>query len=376
MSEGIYLLQDNGELVEMNAQAYDSEELLQGLIAKYPNLLAGDQMDKESPRKWLLVSREMAIASEEEGSNRWSVDHLFIDQDGIPTLVEVKRSSDTRIRREVVGQLLEYAANATVYWPIEIIRNKFENRCDELGVRSESEIASHTDGKDQEEFWDLVETNLKMGEIRMVFLADEVPSELKRIVEFLNEQMSEVLAVEIKQFVGNNLKTLVPRVIGQTAEAAGKKNRSKPGKRWDYNSFFKEIDSNIDKDEVRVARQIYDWSEHMCDWIWWGQGRNEGSFVPMYEHNREYLLFAVRTKGYVELYFHTYQSRPPFDKEEKRLELLNRINSLLEDEIPAEAITKYPKVPMSLLKEPGRTEEFLEVYEWFLKEVREYYSGE
>ena len=32
----------------------------------------------------------------------------------MPTLVEVKRSSDTRIRREVVGQMLHYAANAVV----------------------------------------------------------------------------------------------------------------------------------------------------------------------------------------------------------------------------------------------------------------------
>jgi 5-methylthioribose kinase len=40
--------------------------------------------------------------------------------------VEVKRSSDTRIRREVVGQMLDYAANAVVYWPLEMIRAKFE----------------------------------------------------------------------------------------------------------------------------------------------------------------------------------------------------------------------------------------------------------
>jgi hypothetical protein len=33
------------------------------------------------------------------------------DQNAVPTLVEVKRSSDTRIRREVVGQMLDYAAN-------------------------------------------------------------------------------------------------------------------------------------------------------------------------------------------------------------------------------------------------------------------------
>jgi len=29
----------------------------------------------------------------------WALDHLLLDQDAIPTLVEVKRSSDTRIRK-------------------------------------------------------------------------------------------------------------------------------------------------------------------------------------------------------------------------------------------------------------------------------------
>ena len=33
-----------------------------------------------------------------------------LDQDAIPTLVKVERSSDTRVRCEVVGQMLDYAA--------------------------------------------------------------------------------------------------------------------------------------------------------------------------------------------------------------------------------------------------------------------------
>ena len=73
-----------------------------------------------------LVTREMAVPGEEDGAGRWSLDHLFLDQDAIPTLVEVKRSCDTRIRREVVGQMLDYAANAVAYWPVEEIRAKFE----------------------------------------------------------------------------------------------------------------------------------------------------------------------------------------------------------------------------------------------------------
>ena len=93
MNPGIFLIQANGDLVEMNEQEYDSEDLLQTLLAKYPSLLAGNQIDPEAPRKWLFIERESAVPSKEGGGGRWSADHLFLDQDAIPTIVEVKRST-------------------------------------------------------------------------------------------------------------------------------------------------------------------------------------------------------------------------------------------------------------------------------------------
>jgi len=130
MPGGIFLLQGGDSLVEMTEKDYDSEELLQKLLADYPNLLAGDQIDSDSPRRWLLIGREVGVPLEEAGGNAMSLDHLFLDQDGVPTLVEVKRSSDVRIRREVIGQMLDYAANASAYWPADQIQQLFEQRCE------------------------------------------------------------------------------------------------------------------------------------------------------------------------------------------------------------------------------------------------------
>jgi hypothetical protein len=107
----VYLLKEDSKLLAMDEAPYDSESLLQKLLADHPDLLAGDQIDAEEPRRWLLVTREIAVPGEQDGAGRWSLDHLFLDQDAIPTLVEVKRSSDTRIRREVVSQMLDYRAN-------------------------------------------------------------------------------------------------------------------------------------------------------------------------------------------------------------------------------------------------------------------------
>ena len=58
MPGGIFLIKDD-KLVKMEESAYDSEELLQKLLEDYPDLLAGDQIDQDEPRQWLLISREM-----------------------------------------------------------------------------------------------------------------------------------------------------------------------------------------------------------------------------------------------------------------------------------------------------------------------------
>jgi hypothetical protein len=136
MPGGIFLIAGDERLVELSSEAYDSEALLQGLLERYPNLLAGDQIDAASPRRWLLVQREASVPAETDGAGRWSLDHLFLDQEGIPTFVEVKRSTDTRIRREVIGQMLDYAANGVVYWPVESIRGMYEARVAAEGLDS------------------------------------------------------------------------------------------------------------------------------------------------------------------------------------------------------------------------------------------------
>ena len=130
VSGGIFLLRGDDELVEMRESPYEAEDVLQALIARFPSLLAGDQYSGDIPRRWLLVGREAALPDDEDAAGRWSVDHLFLDQDAVPTLVEVKRSSDTRIRREVVGQMLDYAANGVVYWPLEQLREIFARQCE------------------------------------------------------------------------------------------------------------------------------------------------------------------------------------------------------------------------------------------------------
>lgn len=113
MDGGIYFDND-GDLIEMSEDLYEREALLQRDLANFPKLLAGDQMDTSEPRRWTLIAREASVPDKEGGNERWSADHLFVDQDAIPTIVEVKRSEDARRRREVAGQMLDYVSHATL----------------------------------------------------------------------------------------------------------------------------------------------------------------------------------------------------------------------------------------------------------------------
>lgn len=151
----------------------------------------------------------------------------------MPTFVEVKRSSDTRIRREVVGQMLDYAANAKVYWPEHRIREFAAEASDGLDALEDSlcGFLGNNDGEadrpDTEVYWNAVDSHLRNGEVRLLFIADSIPTELRRVIKFINEHMPlvEVLGGEIRQYEGREVQALVPHMTGQTESARQKKFR-------------------------------------------------------------------------------------------------------------------------------------------------------
>lgn len=232
MVDAIYLRHGN-EFVAMHERPYEAEAVLQVLLADHPEILAGGEPGDEG-HGWVLVRREPGVPDAEGAADRWALDHLFLDAAGVPTLVEVKRSSDTRARREVVAQMLDYAANATAFWRVDSLQAWFEAECERHGTDSAVALETAFGTIDPSGYWERVQTNLAADRIRLVFVADEIAPELRSIVEFLNRQMSEteVLAIEVKQYVDTEgeRQTIVPRVVGQTEAArAAKGTRSRAG---------------------------------------------------------------------------------------------------------------------------------------------------
>ena len=105
-TDGIFLI-GHGKLFVLEQKPYDSEALLQQALASFPGVLAGSTTADGSHKQLLLIRREMGLPKAEGAGATWSLDHLFVDAEAVPVIVEVKRSADTRIRREFVGQILD-----------------------------------------------------------------------------------------------------------------------------------------------------------------------------------------------------------------------------------------------------------------------------
>lgn len=272
-SKIFFVGENEKQLNEMVETPYEKEEILQVLLERYPDLLPGDQIDPEDPRRWLLISREMGVPSREMGAGTWSLDHLFLDQDAVPTFVECKRAGDTRARREVVAQMLDYAANGIIYWSMDKLRQSAESIARQRGRSLDEEIQNllgvdHDQGI--EEFWQQAEINLRKGKVRLLFVLDKTPQELRRLVEFLNEKMTdvEVLAVEIKQFLGKgNDKVIVPRVVGFTETAREMKAAS--GMQVGHTNR-EEFLAKCEPDAAKVFEHLLEKAEEFGYIIYWG----------------------------------------------------------------------------------------------------------
>ena len=364
MSGDIFLVRGDDELVPMVETAYDTEDVLQALIARFPDLLAGDSLPGDVPRRWLLIGREAALPAEEDGAGRWSVDHVFLDQDGVPTFVEkVKRSSDTRIRRGHRPDARLRRKRGRVLADRRAPA-RFSNAAARLfeGRDAETELGPVLGEEDEETYWAQAGANLKAGRIRLVFVADQIPRELRRVVEFLNGQMSaEVLAIEVKQYVGEgDVRTLVPchRPDGRDCsrkKSGGMRRRSSPS--WSAGAAAGR--GGCCAQAARLGASEYE-KRHL------GQGPRR--WLPdsrAQTDGQRHYPFAIYTYGGVEIQFQ-WLTRPPLDSPDVRLEFLARLNQIPGVQLPEDAITRRPRIQLSVLAaDPAAIEGLINVLDWF-----------
>ena len=202
-----------------------------------------------------------------------------------------------------------------------------------------------------------------------------IPIELQRVVEFLNDQMtrSQVIAIEVKQYASDDGAdmTIVPRVIGQTAAAQQVKaaGQSGPTRQWDEPSFFEDLGRRAGPSAVEAAQALLHRARGHDTEVWWGQGKRDGSMVPIIRSGPiKTFLFTAWTYGKLEIGFE-YMTSGPFADEERRRELLDRINGATNSHIQVGQLSHRPPLSLAALAESAVMARMLEVFDWFLAEI-------
>ncbi len=133
----------------------------------------------------------------------------------------------------------------------------------------------------------------------MLFVADVIPPELRRVVEFLNEQMdpAQVLALEIRQFVGGEMKTLVPRLLGQSEFAQRKKSgANEMSPLVDEPTFLNDLMARRKPAEEAAVRRLLGWASQaeLVPGFW--KTRDRCSFIPtLLRHGLKIYPLSLRT---------------------------------------------------------------------------------
>jgi len=308
------------------------EDALQTLLQKYPEVIPGAQISptQDSPPRFMLLRREMPIGN-------WSLDHLYVDQYGILTLIETKLTENPEARREVVGQIIEYAANATTAWASGKLRQYATEFWSNQGKSFENVVLETFGDIDIENLWELIEDNLAHNRIRLIITADDIRPEVRRMIEFLNREMqnTEVLGLELRAY-GDDIESLVlvPRVIGQTQSSVDRRMSGTGIVLWTFERLLKYFRESLD-DETIVLLKILEWAQKKgC----FAESRAQTPTFGLYNKIRERII-SVTSTGQLYLFFEEYKYQNQAEERDALLSEFKSINLLPQNLDPSKVIS-------------------------------------
>ena len=195
--------------------AYD-EAWLQRLIMDHPSVLPVDQIEP-------AFANLVPICIELQTPSGF-VDNLFVTPTGNLALAECKLWRNPEARREVIGQIIDYAKDLST-WTYQklqeaISRPTLSDGSNENKTRSLYEIVSATGEIDEAAFVDAVSRNLRRGRFLLLIIGDGIREGVETMTEFLQQYAGlhfTLAIVELALFEGPAGGYIAqPRVLAKT----------------------------------------------------------------------------------------------------------------------------------------------------------------
>ena len=209
----MFIERGNGRRLERSgfASVELSEGRLQSLLADHPEVLPVEDIDPSfaPPR---TVGREVQTAA-------GPIDVLFVSPAGLVTIVETKLWRNPEARREVVGQILDYAKELSG-WGYEDLDAAAKASGHPEGLWGL--VHDQSDGPGSEgRFVDAVTRNLRAGRLLLVVAGDGIREGVERLADYVQEAPQsrfQLALVELQLYDIDNDTQLVVPTVARTVE--------------------------------------------------------------------------------------------------------------------------------------------------------------
>ena len=341
----------------LNPNEFQEEILLENLISDYPDLISVDEITRH-----FVVKRQQPILNSEQGEHQYYLDVLFIDEKGVPVLAEVKRHTDTRIRREVVAQMLDYAMGMKLLDVNDLRKSFRESNADKPDILKEI---------DTNEFWEKVKNNLECENMNLAFVADKIPPSLVSFINFMNSHLQDicVYGVELKEYQSGSSKVIEKNLIKWDNDSTSKSYQRTKGVKWDYEKLINFVSENH-SDMLPTYQKLVDYflenyrckygkGSYLASINVWTNDNNRLFEIDATKENLSISFYSGYFSEYSEMDLSTGEGLEKFFKDEtlSKLATPTQIKSI-------STTRTFLNIPLELLKNDS-------LYDWFLQKLKD-----
>ncbi|MFC2009511.1 hypothetical protein ACFLT3_01130 [Chloroflexota bacterium] len=371
------------------------EGWLQKLIQDNPEILPVNEIE---PAFSPLVS----IGKEVETDVGY-IDNMFMSPQGYLTIVETKLWRNAEARREVVGQIIDYAKDVSG-WNYEQLEGKVriynqQYRKSNLGIIDTLRLIEQIDESEEAIIVDVITRNLQRGRLLLLLVGDGIRESVEAMADFLQQtpQLLFTLALvelHVYEIAGDDTKQylITPQIVARTREITRAVVRvesdhrqdvkisvdvptvedksARGGKRFTLteDDFFNILSKSVDKPQIDFVKQlIQDITDVGCI-VEWKQASFVVKLVDPGGSGQKITLFIISKQGELNFGWLAGQLKTLQMPEEIALNFVSSAAQLFKN---TRVHPKYPETLLNAVPLYELREKYSEFFPLFVKMVEQ-----
>lgn len=359
----IIITKDGKDAEKIEKSDFEKEGYLQNYIHENPDSIPVYEIEED--KKLFVVAREFSTES-------GPIDALAIDKDGDLYVVETKLYKNPD-KRTVVAQALDYGAslwrhsdyNEFISKINAEINNKFK-----ISFEEKTKDFFNIDEEQVSILLEAIKRNLQKGNIKFVILMDAIDDRLKDLIVYINQNSQfDIYAVQMEYYKFEKYEIMIPKLFGVEVKKDIKTGGT--GQQWNWETFKQKL-KNFGEEEVIAAEQIIEWAGKNDIEIEWSNSQRGGFFLCYYPDGKKgFYPFGVTGDATISWNApHARDKSPqPFDKIEKRADILKRLRLVKGASVDLDNVDGYKglRLPLRVIANEDARREFFAVLLWIKK---------